>query len=150
MWQPADALLATPSLLVISEMFTITRRLKRNEADYLRTFTLTATETALVPEQAFHAQTLSEVHIVLASGAPVSSSGRHSISMQVSQLCQLFIHCIYNVSLEEYTSVTQQMETSWNNTYRRRSTSLACKTTSHDILETSEKKKKTKTLFVYK
>lgn len=47
---------------------------------------------------------LSEVHGFLAEATLVSSSERHSVSTQASPLCKFLIHCIYNVSLEEYAS----------------------------------------------
>lgn len=75
--------------------------MKTNEADYLRTFILTAQKTGFVPALALTLHLLSEVDGFLAAATFVSSSERHSASMQESPLCTFFIHCIYNVSLVE-------------------------------------------------
>lgn len=75
--------------------------LETNEADYLRTLILTAQKTGFMPALPFTLHFLSEVDSFLAAAAFVSSSERHSVSMQES-LYTFFIHCIYNISLLEY------------------------------------------------
>lgn len=89
------------ALLVISESFAIPGGMETNEADYLRTFILTAQKTGFMPALALTLHLLSEVDGFLAAAALVSSSKRHSVSMQESPLCTFFILCIYNISLVE-------------------------------------------------
>lgn len=99
--------------------FTIPRRLKSNERDYLPTFILTAQKTGFMPAFALTLHLLSEVDGFLAAATLVSSSERHSVSRTAR--CVHFSTTVYITSLF-YMSYSATRMAGYSNSYKRRGT----------------------------